>query len=101
MLTGLAKKAVKKPAVNKKKIAAKKNAEKSSASAVSSKQLFKGKVFVISGKIPDYTRAEFKQKYIIDLGAKLGSSVTRHTDYVITSEEAAESGGASSRAVLL
>lgn len=73
-----------------KKKTVKKSVTKSSSG--SSKELFKGKVFVISGKIPDYTRAEFKQKYVVDLGAKLGSSITKATDYVITTEESAESG---------
>jgi len=80
------KKAVKKTATKTK--AAKKNG----AASNTSKKLFKGKVFVVSGKIPDYTRAEFKKKFVVDLGAKLGTSVTKSTDYVITTEENAESG---------
>lgn len=83
-------KAVKK-ASTKVKASAKKNTAKTSLSIPSTK-LFKGNVFVISGKIPDYTRAEFNKKYITGLGAKIGSKVTSSTDYVITTEEAAESG---------
>jgi len=48
---------------------------------------FSGKTFVLTGTLSSFTREEAKGK-IEELGGKVASSVSSHTDYVIVGEEA-------------
>ncbi len=51
------------------------------------KNLFAGKIFVLTGKLSGMTRAEAKKK-IEAMGGKTTGSVSRKTDYLITGESA-------------
>src|SRR5690606_21222190 len=46
---------------------------------------FSGKTFVLTGTLSSMTRDEAKER-LISLGAKVSSSVTRNTDYVVVGE---------------
>ncbi|MEN9254781.1 MAG: NAD-dependent DNA ligase LigA, partial [Gloeomargarita sp. SZTDM-1c_bins_89] len=47
----------------------------------------RGKVFVLTGKLPHLTRSQ-AQALIEQAGGKVAGSVSRHTDYVVVGEEA-------------
>lgn len=49
--------------------------------------VFSGKTIVATGKLENYTRDEIQAK-IISIGAKVGSSVSKNTDYLIVGEKA-------------
>lgn len=46
-----------------------------------------GKTFVLTGTLPNLTRAQAKEK-IEQAGGKVSSSVSKKTDYVVAGEEA-------------
>lgn len=48
---------------------------------------FAGKTVVVTGTLKNYSRNEIKEK-LVSLGAKVSSSVSKKTDYVIAGEEA-------------
>ena len=48
---------------------------------------FEGKVFVLTGTLPTYSRQE-AANIIEDFGGKTSSSVSKKTDYVLAGEEA-------------
>lgn len=49
--------------------------------------LFKGKTVVVTGTLNNYSRSSIKEKLEV-LGAKVSSSVSKKTDYVLAGEEA-------------
>ena len=50
-------------------------------------QKLSGKIFVLTGTMPNLSRDEAKQK-ILEFGGKVASSVSKNTDYVIAGENA-------------
>jgi len=53
---------------------------------IKTEQPLQGKTFVITGTLESMKREEVKQR-LLDLGAKVSSSVSRKTDYVIAGSE--------------
>ena len=51
------------------------------------KQIFEGKIFVLTGTMPTLARDEAKNM-IIDRGGKVSGSVSKNTDYVLLGENA-------------
>ena len=51
------------------------------------KQIFEGKIFVLTGTMPTLARDEAKNM-IIDRGGKVSGSVSKNTDYVVAGESA-------------
>jgi len=53
---------------------------------ISKKTVFSGKTFVLTGKLPSFTRDEAKEA-IEKFGGRVGSSVSKNTDMVLVGEE--------------
>ena len=64
-----------------------KPASEKTAIAATTKGVFAGKTFVLTGTLPTLTREEATAK-IESLGCKVSGSVSKKTDYVLAGEEA-------------